>query len=189
MPRRPRELPYRPGDASYYENRVPLLSQGDIFADVDLNYVGAETAGDGGGTRRFMAAVSPGPAMLITPTCSMRAQGPEGGPVYAHPIRTLVPVVPLTMLVANEVIRRDAENLIRQRDQPVSYMYLPGLEGQFPESCALLYLPVTVGHVSLVRSQRITQLTFEAAAHLQMKLVRFWSGKSFDRANFSPATD
>jgi hypothetical protein len=88
----------RPADAAYYETRIPLLSQGDIFRDVPLAYpvpgqiVEAETTS--GGVRHFLAGpLEIGTAMLITPTCSMRAQREPGK--YAHPVRTLVPIMPI----------------------------------------------------------------------------------------------
>ena len=86
----PRER--RPADQDYYEERLAFLSQGDIFRDVPLSYPlpAREIAADeGGGARRFLSGpLDFGTGMLITPTCSMRAQGTEG---YAHPVRTLVP--------------------------------------------------------------------------------------------------
>src|ERR687887_2145922 len=93
--------PERPLDAGYYErDRVELFSQGDLFRDVPLAYplpadelVIDEREGD----RRFLSGpLEFGPAMLITPSCSLGAQGPVG---YGHPVRTLVPVFPLAALV------------------------------------------------------------------------------------------
>ena len=91
--------PERPSDAEYYErDRVELLSQGDLFRDVPLAYPlpADEIVVDeakGGGSRRFLSGpLEFGPAMLITPSCSLGAQGAAG---YGHPVRTLVPVIPL----------------------------------------------------------------------------------------------
>jgi hypothetical protein len=94
MPTRPE----RPPDAEYYKReRVELFSQGDLFRDVPLAYpmpaddlIMDEAPGEGG--RRFLSGpLRFGPAMLITPNCSLSAQGVAG---YSHPVRTLVPVIP-----------------------------------------------------------------------------------------------
>lgn len=47
--------------------------------------------------------------MLITPSCSLAAHGTVG---YGHPVRTLVPVLPLTELVARGVIKRKPPSVI-----------------------------------------------------------------------------
>jgi hypothetical protein len=83
--------PERPADADYYSrDRVELLSQGDLFRDVPLAYpmpadelvVDAE---EGGGSRRFLSGpLEFGPAMLLTPSCSLAAQRAAG---YSHPVR------------------------------------------------------------------------------------------------------
>ena len=71
----------RPGDADYYErDRVDLFSQGDLFRDVPLAYPlpADEVVVDeeSGGRRRFLSGpLEFGPAMLITPSCSLGAQG------------------------------------------------------------------------------------------------------------------
>ena len=86
--------PERPSDAKYYErDRVELFSQVDVFRDVPLAYpLPAEElaidAAEGGGGRRFLSGpLEFGAAMLITPNCSLGAQGTAG---YGHPVRTLV---------------------------------------------------------------------------------------------------
>src|SRR6266542_2957479 len=100
--------PERPSDADYYErDRVELVSQGDLFRDMPLAYPSpaAELLVDQAalGSRRFLSgALDFGPAMLITPSCSLAAQGAAAG--YSHPVRTLVPVVPLQDLVARGMI-------------------------------------------------------------------------------------
>src|SRR4051812_27118251 len=103
----------RPGDADYYErDRVVLFSQGDLFRDVPLAYPlpADELVVDeeSGGRRRFLSGpLEFGPAMLITPSCSLGAQG-GGGSGYAHPVRTLVPVLPLGQLVERGVVKESA---------------------------------------------------------------------------------
>src|SRR6266513_2375948 len=71
--------PERPPDAEdYARERVQLLRQGDVFRDMPRAYplptdelvVDEET----GGSRRFLSGpLEFGPAMLITPSCSLGA--------------------------------------------------------------------------------------------------------------------
>lgn len=120
MPTRPE----RPGDADYYErDRVDVFSQGDLFRDVPLAYplpadellIDAERRG----TRRFLSGpLEFGPAMLITPSCSLAAQGAAG---YSHPVRTLVPVVPLEELVARDAIKQTALPDLRRFDHLINF--------------------------------------------------------------------
>src|SRR6266542_4103389 len=146
--------PERPADADYYErDRVELFSQGDLFRDVPLAYpspaeellVDADAEG-GGGSRRFLSGpLEFGPAMLVTPSCSLAAQGAAG---YGHPVRSLVPIVPLEAVVAQGVIKETALADLRRFDHLINYMYLPPLavrelEFSMAESVALLYMPVT----------------------------------------------
>lgn len=180
MPSRPE----RPDDADYYEReRVELLSQGDLFRDVPLSYPSpAEELlideAEGRGVRRFPSGpLEFGPAMLVTPSCSLAAQGTTG---YGHPVRTLVPVIPLAHLVEGGVVKETALADLRRFDHLINYMYLPPLEVdelQFsiPESVALLYMPVTLHH-AFVEGQRVSQLAYRGAQQLQRKLVWFFSG-------------
>ena len=99
--------PERPVDAEYYEReRVALFSQGDLFRDVPLAYpLPAEELvidqEEGGRGRRFVSGpLTFGPAMLITPSCSLAAQATAG---YGHPVRTLVPIIPLAELTEQGV--------------------------------------------------------------------------------------
>jgi hypothetical protein len=115
-----------------------------------------------GGNRRFLSGpLELGPAMLITPSCSMGAQGTAG---YGHPVRTLVPVLPVAEVVARGVVKETALNDLRRFDHLINDIYLPPLEvGELefamPESVALLYMPITLHHafleVSVCRSSRI----------------------------------
>src|SRR5439155_23281808 len=99
----------RPPDADYYErDRVELFSQGDLFRDVPLAYPlpADELVVDeeSGGSRRFLSGpLKFGPAMLITPSCSLGAQGIEG---YGHPVRTLVPAPSLAGLLGRHGIKQ-----------------------------------------------------------------------------------
>src|SRR5437899_4924527 len=136
----------RPSDADYYEReRVELFSQGDLFRDVPLAYPlpANELVVDesSGGTRRFLSGpLEFGPGMLITPSCSLGAQGAAG---YGHPVRTLVPVIPLAELVDRGVVKEAALEDLRRFDHLINYMYLPSLdvdelEFSMPESVALV---------------------------------------------------
>jgi hypothetical protein len=189
--------PERPADADYYEpDRVELFSQGDLFRDVPLAYPmpAAELLVDeeGGGSRRFLSGpLEFGPAMLITPTCSLAAQRGVG---YSHPVRTLVLVVPLEGLVERGVIKEAAATDLRRFDHLINYMYLPPLdfdelEFSMPESIALLYMPVTLHHAFL-DGQRVSQLAYRGAQQLQRKLVWFYSGwLEDDLDTFEPPMD
>ncbi len=126
--------PERPADADYYErDRVELFSQGDLFRDVPLAYPlpADELVVDqevGGRSRRFLSGpLEFGPAMLITPSCSLAAQGAAG---YGHPVRTLVPAIPLAELVERGVIKETALSDLRRFDHLINYMYLPALENK-----------------------------------------------------------
>lgn len=188
----------RPSDDEYYEReRVPLFSQGDVFRDVPLDYpvppreIVADEDAEEAGARAFLSGpLEFGPALLITPTCSMRAQRAEG---YAHPVRTLVPVVPVEALVDSGVLRPETLGLARKYDALVNYMYLPALEVddhgfRMPESFALLYMPVTLHH-DLLEGNRLTQLAVEGAKQLHRKLVWFASGWLEPRDFFDPPLD
>jgi hypothetical protein len=190
--------PERPADGDYYErDRVELFSQGDLFRDVPLAYPSPaeELVGDeaeGGGSRRFVSGpLEFGSAMLITPSCSLGAQGAAG---YGHPVRTLVPLIPLAELVDRGVVRETAIADLRRFDHLINYMYLPplhvdDLEFSMPESVALLYMPVTLHHAFL-EGQRVSQLAYRGAQQLQRKLVWFYSGwLEEDLDTFEPPMD
>jgi hypothetical protein len=175
--------PERPSDADYYErDRVELFSQGDLFRDVPLAYPlpADELVVDeeSGGSRRFLSGpLEFGPGMLITPSCSLGAQGAAG---YGHPVRTLVPALPVAEVVDRGVVKESALDDLRRFDHLINYMYLPplevdALEFAMPESVALLYMPVTLHHAFL-EGQRVSQLAYRGAQQLQRKLVWFYSG-------------
>jgi len=189
--------PERPPDADYYErDRVELFSQGDLFRDVPLAYPLPATElvvdEEDARSRRFLSGpLEFGPAMLITPSCSMGAQGTVG---YGHPVRTLVPVLPLAELVERGVVKETALDDLRRFDHLINYMYLPPLEVDelefsMPETVALLYMPVTIHHVFL-EGQRVSQLAYRGAQQLQRKLVWFYSGwLEDDLGVFDPPMD
>jgi hypothetical protein len=176
----------------YFEHRVPLLSQGDIFADVPLAYPSPADAivleEATGPTRSFLSGpLAFGVAMLVTPTCSMRSQT-QGGD-YAHPVRTLVPLRPVAELIELAILDKSKQGLADARDSLINYTYVPAAPAlELPESLALLYMPVTLHHDMIVDS-RITQLTYDAASQLQKKLTWFASSLLVDRADFDPPMD
>jgi hypothetical protein len=192
---------HRPRDDDYYErDRTELFSQGDVFRDVPLGYPtmleetedAGETdvrAGDwlAAGKRRFLSGpLDFGPAMLITPTCAMSAQGASG---YAHAIRTLVVVRSLEDVIENGFLSEEQAADIQRRDRFGSYMYLPATaDGELPASVALLYYPVTVHH-DFLEGNRITQLGCEGARQLQHKLGVFYAGFDVDRDELDPPMD
>jgi len=184
---------HRPDDADYYENRLQLFSQGDIFHDVPLAYPLpadeiVEDEDESYGNRRFLSGpFEVGLAMLVTPTCSMRAQGAPDR--YAHPVRTLVPLRPFEDLVEAGLLDDSKSGLARKRDSLINYMYLPESEELgLSESLALLYMPVTLHH-EFLEGQRVTQLAVEGARQLHRKLVWFSSSLLLDRATFEPPLD
>lgn len=59
---------------------------------------------------------------------------------------------------------------------------------ELAESVALLYYPVTVHH-DVLEGNRITQLAYEGARHLQRKLGMFYAGFEVDRHELDPPMD
>lgn len=180
---------------SYYEMRTDLLSQGDIFEEVPLAYPSPAAAIEldaaeepAETTRAFLSGpLEFGPAMLITPTCSMRSQ--TRGREYAHPVRTLVPLRPVVELLDIGILDAAKRGLAEKRDSLINYMWIPADEDfGLEESLALLYMPVTLHH-DMVVENRIAQLTFDAAAQLQKKLAWHATSILLDRADFQPPMD
>lgn len=119
--------------------------------------------------------------MLLTPTCSMHAQGGEG---YAHPVRVLAPVLSVEHLVEPGAVKDAALPDLRTFDHLMNYLYLPPIEEyNFPESLALIYGAITVHHDYLV-DHRIAQLGEEAAIHMKLKLAAHFSRSLFSHADF-----
>lgn len=173
----------------YYETRTDLLSQGDIFRDVPLAYpvpagelaVATETEG----ARVFLSGpLDFGLAMLITPTCSMRAQGGAAG--YGHRVRTLVPLRTVTELEQAGILDPAKRGLAERRDSLINYMWIPGDSALgIEDSLALLYMPVTLHH-DMIAENRLVQMTYEAAQQLQKKLAWYATSMLLDRADFDP---
>lgn len=183
----------RPSDDCYYERRLDLLSQGDIFRDVPLAYPFppgeiVEDPNAASGARQFLSGpFEVGNAILLTPTCSMRAQQIADAR-YAHPVRVLAVIRPVDELLRDGILTTARLGLLRKYDGLINYMYLPDYTEEFPESVALLYMTVILHH-DIIEGQRITQLAYEGAQQLQRKLVAFASGLLFNRSEFKPPMD
>lgn len=171
----------RPSDGDYYvEPWSDNFLQGDIFKDVPLGFAAPPDAvvmAEGG--RRFITGpFDAGPAMLISPSCAIAAQGSGATPgMYAHPARILLPIRPVAELLENGVVAEQNMGLMRA-DRLVNYLYLPSADDR-EEGAALLYLPITVHH-DVIREQRIAQLTGQAFWHLRVKLMAFYGSFLLD---------
>jgi hypothetical protein len=180
----------RPSDGAYYEQRIQELSQGDVFRDVPLAYplpaveIVLDPEADLGARQFLSGPFELGHAILLSPTCSMRAQKTGG---YAHPVRILAVVRPLSELIEQGIFTSDRLGLLRKYDALINYMYLPPVE-HLPESVALLYMSVTLHH-DMIAGNRIIQLTRDGAQQLQRKLVWFNSGLLWPRGEFAPPMD
>lgn len=174
----------RPPDDSYYADRTSYVRQGDLFQDVPLGYPWPPNAAShSAGNRKFLAGpFEPGFAMLLTPTCSMIAQGVADS--YAHPVRMLAPVIPLQTLLSEGVVKAGSVQDLRRYDHLINYFYLPEIAGaEFPESLALLYSAITVHH-DYLDERRMAQLAEPAAVHLKYKLTSLYAGSLFSHADF-----
>ena len=139
------------------------------------------------GKRKFLSGpFEPGFGLLLSPTCSMHAQGAEG---YAHPVRMLAPVLSVEHLVEQGGIKETALDDLRTYDHLVNYLYLPAItEQDFPESLALLYGVITIHH-DYLEERRIAQFSEEAAVHLKFKLTAFFGGSLFSHEDFEDDGD
>jgi hypothetical protein len=172
---------HRPADEDYYvEPWSDTFLQGDLFKDVPIAIPAPPDAVVmAEGERRFVSGpFDAGPAMLISPSCAIAAQGPTAPPgSYAHPARTLVPIRSVDELIeAGAISERNLGNL--RADRLRNYLYLPGFEDR-PEGAALLYMPVTVHH-DVIAQERVGQLTGAAFWHLRVKLMAFVGGFLLD---------
>jgi hypothetical protein len=181
----------RPPDNAYYAERTPYLRQGDVFRDVPLGYpFPADAFSHTEGDRKFLSGpFEAGFGLLLTPTCSMTAQGATGG--YAHVVRAVAPVLPLEGLVELGVVKTGGVDDLRRLDHLINYLYLPPIEASgMPESLALLYAVITVHHDYLepdaddAKPRRIAQLSEAAAVHLKYKLTALYAGVLFAHADF-----
>ena len=176
----------RPPDEAYYASRTDYVRLGDIFRDVPLGYpLPAEALDHTAGERKFLSGpFEPGFGMLLTPTCSFFAQG-EGEPAYAHPVRSLAPVLPLDELVEEGVVKKGSLDDLRSHDHLINYFYLPPIEeAGMPESMVLLYAGITLHH-DYLEERRVAQLSEDAAVHLKYKLAALAGGTLFSHEDFS----
>jgi len=134
---------HRPHDDQYWTRPwSSVLFAGDLFeaipfADQPTVIYGAED--EQGAAQHFVGEIAIGYGVLITPTCDMADEGEQEA---AHPFRTLVPVVPLGLVVEHAGALEQSENLLRSRDTIRPYMYLPPLPGLFEEEhLACLFRP------------------------------------------------
>lgn len=129
--------------------------------------------------RHFLGEVAFGHGLLITPTCDMTEQR-EGG--IAHPFRTLVPVVPLGLVLTETGALAESAKLLRSRDAIGPYMYLPPLPGLLDEeTVACLFRPTLVSAELLAEPpHRVAQLQPEARRHLKVKLAAYWGRVAVD---------
>lgn len=167
----------RPADEDYYVAPwSATFLQGDLFRDVPIAIAAPPDAVVmAEGERRFVSGpFDAGPAMLISPSCAIAAQGSSAGPgSYAHPARILIPIRPIDeLLAAGPITEKNLGHL--RADRLRNYLYLPATE-DFAEGAALLYMPVTVHH-DVIAQDRIAQLTGAAFWHLRVKLMAFFGG-------------
>lgn len=180
----------RPVDDDYYvEPWSDTFLQGDLFDEVPFAMPAPPDAVViDEGERRFVS----GPfdatvAMLISPSCAIAAQGADAARgTYAHPARTLVPVRPVESLVEQSVISEANLGNLRS-DRLRNYLYLPA-GPVWPESAALLYMPITMHH-DVIAEARLAQLTGNAYWHLRVKLMVFIGGFLLDPSELGEAPE
>lgn len=175
----------RPADEHYYAERTTWLRQGDLFTEVPLGFPFPPDAVEHSeGKRKFLSGpFESGFAMLLTPSCSMAAQGVPG--TYAHPWRSIAPVRPLEELVENGAIKTGALDALRAYDHLANYFYLPPIsQAEMPESLVLLYRPMAIHH-DYLEHRRIAQLSEEASIHLKRQLTYHFGGELFSHGDFS----
>ena len=173
----------RPDDEKYYvQDRTEHFAQGDIFENVPFTIavpeqLPLEDNSSSIGSRRVLEVplFVEGFGILLSHTSSFVAQ-PVGTRGYAHILRVLAPVFPITLLQEHGVLDESALGLLRNRDQLKAYMYLPTCPGAFRESVAALYRPALVHH-KLLESRRLTQLQELAVKQLQAKIVEAFTGQ------------
>ncbi len=92
----------RPADDAYYvEPWSTTFLQGDVFVDVPIAIPAPPDAVliDEGNRRFLSGPFDAGPAMLLSPSCTIAAQGAaRDRSTYAMPARTLVPIRPVAQL-------------------------------------------------------------------------------------------
>lgn len=180
----------RPADDDYYVDPwSDTFLQGDVFKDVPIAITAPPDAVVmAEGERRFVSGpFDAGPAMLISPSCAIAAQGTTGASgAYAHPARMLIPIRPVGELVAAGAVGEHNLGNLRA-DRLRNYLYLPATE-HYPESAALLYLVITMHH-DVITQDRVAQLTGAAFWHLRVKLMAFFSAFLLDPGELGDIPD
>ena len=180
----------RPKDGDYFVAPWSVgYLQGDIFKDVPLGFAAPPDAiVMAEGERRFITGpFDAGPAMLLSPSCAIAAQGKEAGEgEYAHPARIVAPIRPVQQLLDAGAVTEQNVDMLRA-DRLRNYLYLPP-RGNSPERAALLYLPITVHH-AVIAALRTEQLTGEAYWHLRVKLMAFFGSFLLDHGELGPPPD
>jgi hypothetical protein len=169
---------HRPHDEEYWQRPwARAIFAGDLFEAIPFGeqptvlYTPEQGAASG---KHFLGEVAFGFGLLVTPTCDMSEQ--HGDRSAAHPFRTLVPVVPLELVVTQTVALDRSLGLLRSRDVVTPYMYLPPLSGVLDgEHVACLFRPTLVSD-ELLREppRRVAQLQAPARRHLKVKLAAYW---------------
>jgi hypothetical protein len=175
----------RPEDDNYYvEPWSDTFLQGDLFDHVPLAMPAPPDAVLlVEGERRFLSGpFEAGPAMLVSPSCTIAAQGGAAG-AYAMPHRALVPIRPVDELRSGGAISEQNLGNLRA-DRMRNYLYLPACS-KFNESAALLYMPITVHH-DVIAKDRFAQLSGAAYWHLRVKLMVYAGGFLLDPAELGP---
>lgn len=166
----------RPADDAYFvEPWSDTFLQSDLFADVPIAVPAPPDAVlvDEGDRRFLSGPFDAGPAMLVSPSCTIAAQGGPPG-TYSMPARTLVPVRPAAQLLdAGAITEQNVGNL--RADRLRNYLYLPASGPLDEESVALLYMPLTMHH-DVIADTRTAQLTSAAYWHLRVKLMAYSGG-------------
>lgn len=171
----------RPSDEEYFV--APWSEgflQGDVFKDVPVGFASPPDAVVmAEGERRFISGpFDAGDAMLISPSCAIAAQGATAtAGMYAHPVRTLVPIRPVAELLEGGAVTEQNVALLRA-DRLVNYLYLPAF-GDRPEGAALLYMPISMHH-EVISEERMAQLTGPAFWQLRVKLMLFYGSFLLD---------
>lgn len=180
----------RPSDDDYYvQPWSDQLLQGDIFADVPVGFPSPPDAVVViEGERRFVTGpFDAGLAMLISPSCAIAAQGADANPpAYAHPARIMVPIRPVADLLSQGAVTEKNVGMLRV-DRLLNYLYLPATD-TWPESAALLYMPITMHH-DVIANDRRAQLTGTAFWHLRIKLMAFYGGYLIHPDEFGPVPE
>ncbi len=180
---------HRPYDEEYWTRPwSTALFAGDLFESVPFGeqptvlYTPEDLP-----PRHFLGEVAFGHGLLITPTCDMTEQR-EGG--IAHPYRTLVPVLPLELVLTETGALAESANLLRSRDAIGPYMYMPPLPGLLEEeTVACLFRPTLVSDELLAEPpRRVAQLQPEARRQLKVKLAAYWGRVAVDRSEL-PLTE